>query len=704
MRNKIMGWILLFCLLPLYGTAAELFDYYADFEAGRSELYMYTGALQEFQQEAGRNCFKVRSNLPSEDPAGLSKNFSPALQGKIMLQARVNWMYAGDGDHGETLLIGPRRGIQFQTDGTIRYGDTPLGNWTYRTWYLVTMVVDTGAAGQPADIYIDGEKKAEHIPTEITEVDSVAVYAYSTTGDGRGLIDDVRVTNDSSLFPAGSVDQFVMVSSVPQQREQNVAVDTEISMTFNRLLAPETLVPENFVFQPAAEVQGLELDPDGMTVRVQHAPLDSNTEYVISLNGVRDKEGNSADGTTLQFQTRPAVGIVNEFADFNDGSFGSFTQNGYGDISENYGRMCAKIKSEGMMNGVSKEFSVPLSGKVMLEAYVNWMYAGDGDNGEVFYLRGSDGAVWPGVKFRLGDKKILCGETELGSWTHTQWYQVTVVVDFDAPDSPADVYIDGDKKVAAIPTGLKDMVEAKILCYSSTNDGRGAIDDIRITNDPEWFPNDDAVLVASVPETGSVEVDIETKIFLTFDKALDKDTVTPDKFLLSGGEERIAKAVLSGDGYTCQLETDRPLMAKTAYTLAVQEGLKTALGANAGGDGCQITFVTDAGKAYVSEIAFLSEGVPADKLKDGALTAEVKVVNASDSEKKVSIIHALCRPVDESYLFTDYKTAEKTFAPGEAGTITVVLEVKNAENRFVKLFVVEDLAGMVPLRKAAELR
>lgn len=199
----------LLMIFALQGMATGTIDILADFEDNQhNTAFSYHGALQEFKMELNRNCYKVRSNQEGQSPAGIQYSFSQPYTGKIMLQASVAYLYQGDGDYGEVFRLknGPAEtaGVKFEANNSITFGGQSLGSWNYQQWYQVVMVIDAMSPGGPADIYIDGIKKASEVSTGVSALSEAWIIPYSTTGDGRGLIDDIYITDNEVAFPEGS--------------------------------------------------------------------------------------------------------------------------------------------------------------------------------------------------------------------------------------------------------------------------------------------------------------------------------------------------------------------------------------------------------------------------------------------------------------------------------------------------------------------
>lgn len=168
-------------------------------------------------------------------------------------------------------------------------------------------------------------------------------------------------------------------------------------------------------------------------------------------------------------------------------------------------------------------------------------------------------------------------------YAQNTWYHIKVVVDFTTANQPVEYYIDEVKIVqnpangAVIPTtlsvnNLTDFKNLRMITYKNTNDScETYLDDVQvyqIQDADNGLPD----LIGSIPKNDEVNVSEDTTVNLTFNHAVETNTLDTEHLSVTGkdGAIGITDVIPIAANTGCVIKFAEPLAFDTTYTVNIR--------------------------------------------------------------------------------------------------------------------------------------
>lgn len=619
-------------------------------------------------------------------------------------------------------------GVLFNRNGTITKGTVNLGTWEPNQWVEISMIIrDITASSDVRSIeyYRDGilQGNVGGNTLQITDVKQVRIRFYDhSLSLKNAYLDDFRVTNNPSVVPTPPAQQFNIISSIPADGEVNADNASAIFITFEKPVKQQNFSKDLFSLTAGnVEITDAVLDAEGTTCTITLSEaLPYSTSCVLTIsNELTAIDGSTLSKNTISFTTKDNVAnYFNEYYDFSedgstvpagltlvDGSLsrGIEEDNKYAIVAcRNTGAFSGfdRVFPENLVIGPGNPILMSLRIRVPEKPYEEYVYR---YNTEIFKIvnglrANGTTASYNGISMRLDDQqfRIPSSADSIGDLVPGEWIKLDALFEVGAVK-----YYVNDVHVATDTTN--NVVEIPRMRFRvadlTQQSNQVHYDDLRITNNPEYFPTSELHLSSSIPVSGSFDISVKSTVTLNFNKTLDINTVKPDSFSINNGAV-IKSAVLTPNLRGVILTFDNLLKPTTTYTVIVNSGLMTSGNEPVSITGTNsIVFTTDTGTLGVSKIKYInSSEVVITDIITGAVTARTTVTNGTNNKLNAVLITLLCKKngsdtyTVESFTLSDIKEVEAS----QEIVMTSTVNVPNTSDYIVKSFVWESLGTIKP--------
>lgn len=574
------------------------------------------------------------------------------------------------------------------------------------------------------------------------KVDDKYVY-----GDFKmtNTIDDIRIYE---VCREGEMPEFKLTSSTIENNAEDMSSEAgEVKLTFSNKLESATIA--NAVIRGGAEnpVVIPALDETGkiLTLAWEEA-LEPDTTYTVDFSGVEDTLGQSLADGIIYFTTKTDFVRSGDYIFEQD--FNSETDND-GDDTKFYGLKISNATTEITSDGKLKMTYSSGMGRSDVQYNLpsdKYWYPKktDAETGEVtgggkFAIEmtlsmTNDDITIPyrglvNLRGLLGDKAassintLATVGTSSGTTNKTVYmagkayeelvynkeYRMKFIVDMD--NMKYHIYVNDEKFTTESADSFnlnssagyisymhllqQNPEQVKTGAYAMTN----TFDDIYIYP-VELVEHNAPAMVSSTPAANATDVSEETNVQITFDEAIDLDSVNNSTLYITGSDVNILEKTLSEDKKTLTVSFDDDLTFETEQTVTVN-GIRSIYGKAM--SEASFKFTTCKGYLKVTDNEFTIDGSKADVLKKGTLKAVRKVSNFSDQDYTATLILALYKGKE----LADVKSYKNlTIFEGKKGELKgelTIPELTGDETYTVKAMLWSSVQGMIPLENPAEL-
>ena len=302
-------------LSVVFSMAVPVFaetEFSDDFEGYESTSQMFSGniwgqqtntatATLELTEENGNHFISLNSGT-SSDSILLTKNtIFTAEQTKLSFKIRSNIAPSAANDQCAHILLrvggSNKRMFDFGYN-VIRYNNTALSSFNANKWYNCNMTlvrgVDSAGKGALYVTFTVGDSK----PVSLSYTGlgkNFAIQLGLKSIFGRGIcMDDLVIRQIESLPASFSLDGG-----------QQVRLNEPLLLSFGGDVDESTLAPSSFSLNgDTAVVETIRKQEDGQYQLTLAAPLDTDTEYTLTLSGVRGPNDNLPKPDSFSFKTR----------------------------------------------------------------------------------------------------------------------------------------------------------------------------------------------------------------------------------------------------------------------------------------------------------------------------------------------------------------------------------------------------------------